>query len=77
MMTSSPVYLDLCETVATQNNNLTKVEVVLVDVNDHSPVFLSDSLLAAVAEEADFDTTVTVLQVPPTLPPHLPHNQLS
>ena len=51
--------------MATQNNNITKVEVFLVDVNDQQPVFVADSLLAAVAEEAEFDTTVTVLKVCP------------
>jgi hypothetical protein len=33
-----------------------------VDVNDHAPEFVPDSLLAAVAEEAEFGTTVTELQ---------------
>ena len=49
--------------MATQKNNITKVEVSLVDVNDHAPEFVPDSLLAAVAEEAEFGTTVTELQV--------------
>ena len=60
---TSLLKLDLCETVATQMNNITKVEVFLVDVNDQQPQFVADSLLAAVAEEAEFDTTVTVLKV--------------
>ena len=54
---------DLCRTVATQRNRITMVTVNLEDVNDNAPVFVEDSLLAAVAEEAEFDTTVTVLQV--------------
>jgi hypothetical protein len=58
---SSPT-IDLCDTVATQKNNITKVEVHLIDVNDQRPQFVPESLLAAVAEEAEFDTTVTVLQ---------------
>lgn len=70
------LHLDLCDTVATADNNITKVEVHVIDVNDHAPVFMADSLLAAVAEEAEFDTTVTVLQVSPfiyliSLFPHL------
>ena len=56
-------HTDLCDTVATQRNNITKVEVSLIDVNDHPPQFVPDSLLAAVAEEAEFGTTVTELQV--------------
>ena len=36
--------------------------MVLTDVNDQEPVFDPNSLLAAVAEEAEFDTTVTVLK---------------
>ena len=63
MIMTSLLKLDLCETVATQMNNITKVEVFLVDVNDQQPQFVADSLLAAVAEEAEFDTTVTVLKV--------------
>ena len=55
--------IDLCDTVATQDNNITKVEVSLVDINDHAPVFDPDTLLAVVAEEAEFDTTITVLKV--------------
>ena len=54
---------DLCNTVATQRNSITKVEVSLVDVNDHAPEFVPDSLLAAVAEEAEFGTTITELRV--------------
>lgn len=39
------------------------VTVNLEDINDNVPVFDGDSLLAAVAEEAELDTTVTVIQV--------------
>lgn len=39
------------------------VTVNLEDINDNAPVFEGDSLLAAVAEEAELDTTVTVIQV--------------
>ena len=66
----------MCNTVATQRNNITKVEVSLVDVNDHAPEFIPDSLLAAVAEEAEFGTTVTELQVDmpaPQLAPSFAH----
>lgn len=79
------LHLDLCDTVAIADNNITKVEVHVIDVNDHAPVFVADSLLAAVAEEAEFDTTVTVLKVSVflhiTLPPSLsllfpPYRQL-
>ena len=59
---------DLCDTVATQNNNVTRVDVLLMDINDQPPQFVTDSLLAAVAEEADFDTTVTILRVSISLP---------
>ena len=57
--------------MATQNNNITKVEVSVIDVNDQQPQFDPDSLIAAVAEEAEFDTTVTVLKVS-ALSPSLP-----
>ena len=69
------LHVDLCDTVATADNNITKVEVHVIDVNDHAPVFVADSLLAAVAEEAEFDTTVTVLRVSPFF--HIPHLTLS
>ena len=42
--------------------------MVLTDVNDQEPVFDPNSLLAAVAEEAEFDTTVTVLKARTTHP---------
>ena len=33
------------------------------DVNDNAPQFVSSTLEAAVAEEADFGTTITTLMV--------------
>ncbi|CAI7993581.1 Protocadherin Fat 4 [Geodia barretti] len=57
-----PPRIDLCDKVGTEKNNITRVDVVLTDVNDQEPVFDPNSLLAAVAEEAEFDTTVTVLK---------------
>ena len=41
----------------------TSVTVRITDVNDEPPVFVPDTLLAAVAEEAAFGTTVTTLRV--------------
>ena len=58
--------------MATKESNITRVDVALTDVNDQRPVFDPDSLLGAVAEEAEFDTTVTVLRVcAPLSPPSL------
>ena len=54
---------DLCERVATQRNNITQVFVNVEDVNDNFPEFDTDSLNGAVEEEAEFDTTVTILRV--------------
>ena len=36
------------------------------DVNDNPPQFVSSTLTAAVAEEAEFGTTITTLMVPKT-----------
>jgi hypothetical protein len=41
----------------------TSVTVRITDVNDEPPVFVPETLLAAVAEEAAFETTVTTLRV--------------
>ena len=39
------------------------VTVMVQDVNDNPPQFVSSTLTAAVAEEADFGTTITTLMV--------------
>lgn len=43
--------------------------MTVTDVNDNPPVFVASSLLAAVAEEAEFGTTVTTILVS-LLPAH-------
>ena len=52
---------DLCRVAP--ESNVTMVTVNLEDINDNAPVFEGDSLLAAVAEEAELDTTVTIIKV--------------
>ena len=42
---------------------LRTVIITVEDINDSPPVFINETLLAAVAEEADFATTVTTLRV--------------
>ena len=44
-------------------SSLGTVQITITDVNDNPPSFVASSLLAAVAEEAEFGTTVTVIQV--------------
>ncbi len=39
------------------------LSVVVIDTNDNGPVFVKSSLFAAVAEEAPFGTTITVVEV--------------
>ena len=48
-----------CTTAA----STTTVTVRITDINDEPPEFISETLLAAVAEEAAFGTTVTTLRV--------------
>lgn len=43
--------------------NTAPVTVMVQDVNDNAPQFVSSTLEAAVAEEADFGTTITTLMV--------------
>lgn len=42
---------------------MASVLVTVTDVNDNPPIFVESSLLAAVAEEAEFGTTVTTILV--------------
>ena len=39
------------------------VSVAVTDYNDETPVFIEPTLMASVAEEADFGTTITTLRV--------------
>ena len=43
------------------------LSVTVIDANDNGPVFVQSTLFAAVAEEAQFGTTITTVEVRPLL----------
>ena len=61
MQTVCQLYKEKCVFLA--DANTAPVTVMVQDVNDNAPQFVSSILEAAVAEEADFGTTITTLMV--------------
>lgn len=61
MYTVCQLYKEKCVFLA--DANTAPVTVMVQDVNDNAPQFVSSTLEAAVAEEADFGTTITTLMV--------------